>query len=303
MANPTPQEINRGHQQINIAAPSTSGNPVSVPNLQAPNLRNPFWKGVDQSTVKWFQSLFSRISSQTANFENTRANRVANFPATNYPSGSVFFETDTGLLYVDTGSNWVYASGIQAVLQKSIPTGLGANDAGLLVDVTDFGHILRWTGSAFNWGPGDPGSGMVLGFLSNPGLGWHLCDGSTVSVLNSGGTTSKVALPNYATASYLKFGTAASAGPNAASGATTSVSAGTPSGSSTFTGASDTTGNESADTTVQSGVGATVAAQNHTHTVTPTGSVTFTGSALPTHSHGPGTIDLQNTVLLAYFRL
>jgi hypothetical protein len=116
-------------------------------------------------------------------------------------------------------------------------------------------------------------------------------------------------LPNYTTAAYLKLGTVLAMGPNAASGLTDLVSGGTPSGTNsvpTFTGTPATTSVESADTANVAVTGATsVAAANHTHTVTPAGTVTapaFTGAALPPHAHGPGTLDLENTQLLAFYR-
>lgn len=339
---PTPSnEVLRARRAIDIAAPATGnavgspGSTTPVQNLQPPPIRSFFTPqgatgqsvpGISWDWLKWLQQLFSTIKGQTTSFEDTRANRVANYPAGNYQAGSTFFETDTGLTYIDNGTNWVYTAGIEQVTQATLPTGLGVSDTGLLVNVTDFRHTLQWSGSAWEWGPGDMGSGQVASFLSNPGAGWNLCDGSSVNYLNSDGTVSAITLPNYTTPAYLKLGTTANAGPNAPSGTTSSVSAGTPAGTvsapsftgtpvtPTFTGSAGTTGVESADTTVQSGTGASVASASHTHgftpagtisTVTPAGAVsapTFTGSALPTHSHAPGTIDLTNTVLLAYFR-
>lgn len=42
---------------------------------------------------------------------DTHANRIANYPAANYPSGTLFYETDTELLYVDNAGVWVNISG------------------------------------------------------------------------------------------------------------------------------------------------------------------------------------------------
>ena len=82
---------------------------------------------------------------------------------------------------------------------------------GALVEVTDYAHVLRWTGSAFTWGPGEEGSGMLVPFAAAPtGTGWHLCDGSAgVTYLKADGTTGTVTLPNTAaTAAYLNLGPA-----------------------------------------------------------------------------------------------
>jgi hypothetical protein len=190
----------------------------------------------------------------------------------------------------------IAAQAIVGVTQADLPVTLTEDDAGAIFFVTDFGHLLEWNGAEFVWGPGDTGSGYIAGFESAPtAAGWHLCDGSAVERLNQDGTVSSVVLPNYTTAAYLKLGNALSIGPNIPSGLTQAASAGTPAG----TNAAATSGVESADRDVQSGAGATVAASNHTHNVP---GQAFTGSPLGPHQHGPGTMDLENTVLLAYFR-
>lgn len=81
------------------------------------------------------------------------------------------------------------------------------DDNGLLVEVTDYGHILRWTSPAWGWGPGEAGSGMLVPFAVPPtGVGWHLCDGSlAVPYLKADGTTNTVPLPDtISTATYVK---------------------------------------------------------------------------------------------------
>ena len=162
-----------------------------------------------------------------------------------------------------------------------------------LVDVTDYNHILRWNGTSYEWGPGENGSGFIQAFLSAPGSGgWKLCDGSTVNRLNGDGTITAVTIPNYTTPSYVRLATAAAAGPSAPGGTVTSISAGTP-------GGTIANGNESADTTFNAaavGTPTTVAAAPHTHVGT------FTGAPLAVHTHSPGSIELQRTTLLAYYR-
>lgn len=105
--------------------------------------------------------------------------------------------------------------------------------AGTLVEVTDYAHVLRWTGSAYEWGPGESGSGYFAPFAVSPtGSGWHLCDGTAgVTYLKSDGTTGTVTLPNTAaTPAYLKLGPAYSATITAATVPTISTPtfAGTP---------------------------------------------------------------------------
>ena len=226
-------------------------------------------QGANQSGIsfqwqQWFQSLLASIQSQLAN---------------------------------------IAANAITPFTQATLPT-LTAADKGFLAVVTDYNHLLEWNGTAWEWGPGENGSGYVEAFLAAPtSVGWHLCDGSTVNQLNANGTISPVTLPNYTTASYLKLATVSAAGPNPPSGATGATSGGTPSGTNASSAVTGTTGVESADQTVQSGSGVSVAAASHTHSEggSAAGQL-FSGAALPTHTHTPGTIDLENTTLLGYFR-
>jgi hypothetical protein len=135
--------------------------------------------------------------------------------------GTLWTETDTGLVYQwRTASKplaWSYAAGVYARTQAqlaALAATLKASDSGLLVNVTDYAHVLQWTGAAWSWGPGEQGSGMLEAFAVAPtGSGWHVCDGSAgVKYLKSDGTTGTVTLPNTAgSAAYLLLGPAYSA--------------------------------------------------------------------------------------------
>jgi hypothetical protein len=103
----------------------------------------------------------------------------------------------------------VYTQSTQANLATLAAT-LGTTNAGLLVWVTDYNHVLEWTGSAYQWGPGENGSAYFQGFAVAPtGNGWHVCNGAFVNYLKSDGTLGGAVLPNTAaTAAYIKFGSA-----------------------------------------------------------------------------------------------
>ena len=165
----------------------------------------------------------------------------------------------------------------QNFTQATLPN-LTTADAGALIHVTDYNHVLQWTGSGWEWGPGDAGGGFIQGFLTAPvSTGWKICDGSTANMLNGDGTVTAVKLPDYTTAAYLKLGKTLLAGPNAASGETDPTDVGAPTGvvtQPTFIGTPGVTGVESADlSNVTTIGGATAAAQNHTHTFTPQGTI------------------------------
>ena len=136
--------------------------------------------------------------------------------------------SDTGVVYQYSAASgvWAYFSGMIARTQSGLSGlagQLGSSDAGLLVDVTDFAHILKWSGSAWEYAdPSDP-AGRVEAFLVDPSptTGWHLCDGTAgVSYLKSDGTTGTQTLPDLVSvagdAAYMKLGSPASATPNAA---------------------------------------------------------------------------------------
>lgn len=137
---------------------------------------------------------------------------------------------------------------------------------GTLVEVTDYAHVLRWTGTAWQWGPGENGSGMLVPFAVAPtGSGWHLCDGTAgVSYLKADGTLGTVTLPNTAgSAAYLKLGPAYSATITAAAVPTiTSPTVTNPANTGSGTA---NLGAPSSTTIVTAGLVA-VASATHTHT-------------------------------------
>jgi hypothetical protein len=79
----------------------------------------------------------------------------------------------------------------------SIPT-YGPADTGRLYYATDFAHLYWWTGTGWTWGPGDPGSTIiVLAGPSAPNAGvWQVCDGSTVTIALPDGTTGSYTVPD-----------------------------------------------------------------------------------------------------------
>ena len=103
----------------------------------------------------------------------------------------------------------VYTQSTQANLATLAAT-LGPSNVGLLVWVTDYNHVLEWTGTAYQWGPGENGSAFFQGFAVAPsGNGWHVCNGAFVNYLKSDGTLGGAVLPNiYGQNAYMKYGTA-----------------------------------------------------------------------------------------------
>lgn len=106
----------------------------------------------------------------------------------------------TNKAYTVSSGKWQYISGQYTAALSSVPTDLGPYDDGLIFFDTTYGHSLRWTESAlaFQFAPGDPGSGYVVAQASiTSGVlpFYALCDGSTVTVSNGDGTTRSVVTP------------------------------------------------------------------------------------------------------------
>lgn len=114
----------------------------------------------------------------------------------------------------------------------SIPTDLGTADVGLLLQVADYGHLMRWSGTVWEFAPGDSGNGYIKDCLVPPQQeGWALCDGQGTSYLRSGNATlfaTSITTPNeLSTGVYHKSGATPTIGVQAAVAATISGSVAT----------------------------------------------------------------------------
>jgi hypothetical protein len=185
-------------------------------------------------TYRWSGTAWEPVPMIGVVAVDTHANRLAKYPATDFPTASHFLESDRGVLYRNTGSAWVYESGIMRTATiADKPTALGTNDTGFLWFTADYKHTWRWLGSA--WTYEDDPSGVFLYTDSDPGAGYHLCDGSTVTRTKSDATTASVTLPDERGGSLRKGAGAYSGTVNAAvaaslTGAPGAASAGTPAG-------------------------------------------------------------------------
>lgn len=179
---------------------STPGIPFEIPPS---TLRAPF---VDETlrltddTQRWLRQLTTFLGLKVPIEANgTRAARIK-LAASSFAQGNVWRESDTGLFYVAEGNSWLYLAGAWVLDSNNVPVDLASNDVGLLLAVTDFNHLLRWNGEAFEWAPGELGSDWITSFLSAPNVvGWQVCDGSAnVSRLNADGSVDTVTVPNIA---------------------------------------------------------------------------------------------------------
>ncbi len=106
---------------------------------------------------------------------------------TDVPAGTLWVESDRLLVYV-AGPTWSYVCGQMQTTLAGQPLHLGASDAGLLLHVSDYGHLLRWSGTVWELAPGDPGNGFFQDFAVAPpdAAWWQACDGSPTTYLHWG---------------------------------------------------------------------------------------------------------------------
>ena len=240
---------------------------------------------------------------------------AARGPAIAY-RGKHFAATDHNYMtWFSTGAAWIYAFGIKSVVQADIAAFvavLGTNDAGALINVTDFTHMLRWTGTATEFAPGDPGSGQIAFYqITPPGGTWGICDGSTYSYLQAAATLANFTTPNYGTAAYIKAGTSAAAiaAASGVTGSTTATNQAEAAHTHAIDPASTTSGAPSAVTNVDNNnLGSTVdvGSSTHTHATDIASFSSGAGSShnhtQDAHTHGPGSLELRNSQLTAFFR-
>lgn len=247
---------------------------------------------------------------------------MPNFHIPNAPIslvGGIIHETWRRLLeqlaatVTSQGTALASVPGVNRWALASQPT-LGAGDAGYVAFVSDYGHFVRWTGTAWEFAPGDAGNGFFsMRPLAPQEVGWQLCDGTATDYLVVGGgtlTASAFTTPNLnGSAAYLKAAAAYTGTINAAGGASgataPALSGSTASESShTHTGVTGTE-NQSTSATL-SGALDPLPSPNHTHNFTTgAGSAHSHGVgtlAVASHTHGIGTLDPANLATLVYFR-
>lgn len=150
----------------------------------------------------------------------THAQRLSTYPATNYPAGMLFYETDRDVFYIveilSTVATWIYASGQMYCnfTLKPLPTDLSVNDIGFLAFEDTYAHGYYWNGTAFVFADG--GNGQIVAFYNSAPVGplWGLCNGSTYTIAKADGTgTTALTSPNLIGDVFLKGGTPAAQQP------------------------------------------------------------------------------------------
>jgi len=81
----------------------------------------------------------------------THAQRLADFPATGYAQGTLFYETDRNVVYVVNTGVWIYVAGVDSDLLGSRPVDLTVADDGFLFLATESGTLYFWDGVLLAW--------------------------------------------------------------------------------------------------------------------------------------------------------
>ena len=196
---------------------------------------------------------------------DTHANRIT---ASAYSAGSFYYETDRNALYIcqlsGSTQTWQWCAGtMRGTLSPDLKPGdLGAADAGFRFYATDYFHLYRWTGAAWEFGEADGGSQFIVvgatGTAPTGGL-WQVCDGTAVNCAQANGTLASVTTPNLAGDVFIR-GAAAQSAQVAAAVPTWQAGATTDNGT---TGISVSAHSTASDTTV-TGAGTRVTTATHT---------------------------------------
>lgn len=156
------------------------------------------------------------------------------------------------------------AFGTNVFLLANQPS-LGVSDAGYVGFVSDYAHLVFWTGTA--WILLDGVGGYFAPFMVTPSIGWAACDGSVAKILQPGATltTTSATTPNLnGSAAYVKSAASYTSTIAAASGTTATGTTGTGTTGTGLTGSSTTapsstgtgtTGTGTTGTTTQPGAG------------------------------------------------
>ena len=222
----------------------------------------------------------------------THAERLAQ-PADLTAAGTLWVETDRGnvLYQLQEDELWWYLAGTMRNTLADKPADLGTNDTGFLFYGTDYVRTWRWTGTAWEYAPGERLAKEINWYPGTVPAGWALCDGSAITVTLSTAATASFSTPDL-TGQYAKGGTytgAVIAGTDGSiSGATATESAHTHTVDIPLWA---TQGPDVATITAQAGTGVAVAPY-HAHYFDIPAATSGAGSA---HSHGAGTLSVTGS--------
>ncbi len=142
-----------------LAQPQNAAVPVSSSSSTSPI--NPPGTPVDgQLQIQGGQLFYYNAATQSwvpiaavaVSLEDTHAVRLSDYPATNWPNGTIFYETDRHALYINIAStSWVLMIADMIDVIANRPADLGVNDSGFIFLATDATELIWywWDGTAW----------------------------------------------------------------------------------------------------------------------------------------------------------
>lgn len=249
-------------------------------------------------TRPWLMLFQGLLKLQRTLIEDTHANRLDKHAADQSRLGHWFYETDRKVVYqvrtVAKKKTWIYVTGTMRDALGNKPADLGTEDTGFLFYSTDYYRTFRWTGSAWEYAPGERLFREISFYPGTVPSGWAVCDGGSVTTTTATAGTSSFTTPDL-TGQFLKGGTYSGSVVSAVAPALS----GTLASESGHTHAIDhdhgsfTSGSPSATEPIAGGAG-TAASSTHTHNIDVPA---YTGSsgAGSAHTHGLGTVAVSAT--------
>lgn len=126
--------------------------------------------------------------------------------------GFYFWDQNRTVMVQGSNSNnnlvFGYRWGAYTAAIASVPGNLTTLDAGFLFYASDYLHAYEWSGNAWNFAPGDPGSAYIVaagGTAPRGGL-WAICDGSGVNVATAAAAVSSVTTPDLSNNVFIRGG-------------------------------------------------------------------------------------------------
>lgn len=116
-----------------------------------------FHGNVDPNMRSVLQYMWEEIakalnSSSAGVVTDTHSNHVSGYNAADYPLGTLFWESDRKVLYINanqgSGNTWYFLAGYYRSLLANKPT-LTTSDAGFIFIASDKGQHFYWTGTAW----------------------------------------------------------------------------------------------------------------------------------------------------------
>lgn len=157
----------------------------------------------NSSTATWDEITHRAI------YVGLHMDRMLTYDAADYQEGTLFYETDRHVTYIvlitSTVHNWWYLCGemdchLGPYVTRDVPTDLASMDAGFKINSLDYKHQHVWTGSQWEFSPGDAGNCFIVAGPTGTGPWqtglWFPCTGGACYVAGVDSVPVQVTTPD-----------------------------------------------------------------------------------------------------------